>query len=185
MSKNQNKKENIKKPRANGEITGHSSVRVVYKKENRKDSEEDFVKVMGLWEAKRLAEKMGLDLVEVSPTATPPVLKICDYSKFLFDLKKAEKSKNKNVTKLKEITITANISEHDMQTKAKKVTEFIEDGDKVKVTLFLKGREVARMEELKRALYVFLGMVEEVAVPESMPKDEGNRSIVILKPRKK
>jgi translation initiation factor IF-3 len=71
-----------------------------------------------------------------------------------------------------------------METKAKKVKEFVEEGDKVKVSLFLKGREVQRRDELKKALYIFIEMVENVAVPESLPKDEGNRSIVILKARK-
>ncbi|MBP5723126.1 MAG: translation initiation factor IF-3 [Bacteroidales bacterium] len=186
MAKNQNKKDSIREPRVNGAITGSQTIRVVYKKNtNGENSDEDFVKVMSLWDARRLAEKMGLDLVEVSPSANPPVVKLCDYSKYLYELKKAEKNKNKNTTKLKEISITANISEHDMQTKAKKVMEFIEDGDKVKVSLFLKGREVARRDELKKTLYVFIGMVEEVAVPEALPNDEGNRSIVILKPKKK
>ena len=140
---------------------------------------------MSLWEARRLAESMCLDLVEVNPSANPPVVRICDYSKYLYTLKKAEKNKNKNTTKLKEISITPNISEHDMQTKAKKVVEFIEDGDKVKVSLFLKGREVDRRDKLKKSLYVFIEMVEDVAIPESLPKDEGHRSIVILKAKKR
>lgn len=183
-NKQQNKK-TVNEPRVNNEITGYQTVRVVYKKVNGENSDEDFVKIMGLWDAKKLAERMGLDLVEISPNANPPVVKICDYSKYLYEMKKSEKNKAKVTTKLKEITITANISEHDMGTKAKKVKEFVDDGDKVKVTLFLKGREVARMEELKKSLYVFLGMVEEYAVPEALPKDEGNRSIVILKAKKK
>lgn len=185
MGKNQNKKEPIKEPRVNGKITGCPTIRLVYKKNANENSDEDFVKIMGFGEANRLAEKMELDLVEVSPSATPPVVKLCDYSKYLYELKKAEKNKNKVTTKLKEISITANISEHDMQTKAKKVKEFIGDGDKVKVSLFLKGREVDRRDELKKSLYVFIEMVEDVAVPEALPKDEGNRSIVILKEKKK
>ena len=72
-----------------------------------------------------------------------------------------------------------------METKAKKVEEFIQNGDKVKLTLSLKGREVFRMEELKKALYIFIELVEDFASPETMPKDEGNRSVVILKPKKK
>ncbi|MBP5722386.1 MAG: translation initiation factor IF-3 [Bacteroidales bacterium] len=184
MAKNQ--KDDFKEPRVNEGIKAVPTVRVVYKKNtNGESSDEDFVKIMGFGEARRLAEKMGLDLVEVSPSAIPPVVKLCDYSKYLYDLKKAEKSKNKVTHKLKEISITANISEHDMQTKAKKVKEFIEDGDKVKLILFLKGREVDRRDELKKSLYFFIEMVEDVAVPESLPKDEGNRSIVILKAKKK
>jgi translation initiation factor IF-3 len=71
-----------------------------------------------------------------------------------------------------------------METKARKVKEFVENGDKVKVSLFLKGRETQRRDEFKKSLYVFIEMVEDFAVPESLPKDEGNRSIVILKARK-
>ncbi len=175
----------INEPRVNGAINGVQTVRVVYKKEANEQSDEDFVKVMNIHDARKIAERMELDLVEVSPNANPPVVKLCDYSKYLYELKKTEKNKHKVTSKLKEISITANISEHDMQTKAKKVKEFVENGDKVKLTLFLKGREVLRMEELKKSLYVFLGMVEEFAVPEALPKDEGNRSIVILKTKKK
>lgn len=184
MGKNQDK-DKTKEYRINGAITGYQTVRVVYKKYHDKPSEEDFVKVMDLWEAKKLAEKMELDLVEINSSSNPPVAKICDYSKLLYEQKKAEKSKHKTVVKLKEMSLTATISEHDMETKAKKVREFIEDGDKVKVTLMYKGRELARREELKRTLYVFIQMLEEFAVPETMPKEEGNRSTVILKPKKK
>lgn len=184
MGKNQKNQKTANEPRVNGAITGTQTVRVVYKREANESSDEDFVKIVPIQEARRIAERMGLDLVEVSPNANPPVVKLCDYSKYLYELKKSEKNKNKKATKLKELTITANISEHDMATKARKVKEFVEDGDKVKVTLFLKGREVLRMDELKKSLYIFLEMVEEFATPESMPKDEGNRSIVILKPRK-
>lgn len=181
---NQKQQKSLNEPRVNEKITGLQVVRVVYKKENGASSEEDFVKIMGLWEARKLAERMELDLVEVSKDSNPPVLKICNYSKYLYELKKSEKNKNRVTTKLKEISITANISEHDMETKAKKVREFIEDGDKVKVSLFLKGREVARRDELKKALYLFIEMVSDVSVPEALPKDEGNRSIVILKAKK-
>lgn len=185
MGKNkQNQKQQINEPRVNGAITGAPVVRVVYKKEPNENSDEDFVRIMQISEARKIAERMELDLVEVSSNAQPPVVKLCDYSKYLYELKKAEKNKHKTTTKLKEISITANISEHDMETKARKVKEFIGDGDKVKVSLFLKGREVQRRDELKKTLYIFIGMVEDVAVPESLPKDEGNRSIVILKGRK-
>lgn len=180
----QNQKLQINEPRVNEAITGVPTIRVVYKKEANENSDEDFVRIMQISDARRLAERMELDLVEVSQNAQPPVVKLCDYSKYLYELKKAEKNKHKVTSKLKEISITANISEHDMETKARKVKEFVEDGDKVKVSLFLKGREVQRRDELKKALYIFIGMVEDVAVPEALSKDEGNRSIVILKPRK-
>ena len=186
MAKNkQNQNQKINEPRINGEIKGTPTLRVVYKKLANENSDEDFVRIMSFSEAMRIAERMELDLVEISPNAQPPVVKLCDYSKYLYELKKSEKNKHKVTSKLKEITITANISEHDMETKAKKVKEFVEQGDKVKVSLFLKGREVQRRDELKKALYIFIEMVENVAVPESLPKDEGNRSTVILKAKKK
>lgn len=185
MTKNkQHQKQEVNEPRINGEIKGAPTVRVVYKKEQNANSDEDFVKIMEFSAAMRIAESMGLDLVEISPNAQPPVVKLCDYSKYLYELKKSEKNKHKVTSKLKEISITANISEHDMETKARKVKGFVGDGDKVKVSLFLKGREIQRRDELKKALYVFIEMVEDVAVPESLPKDEGNRSIVILKAKK-
>ena len=181
MGKNQKEKQY----RINNEIIGYSTVRVVYKKNHNDECDEDFVKVVTLQEAKKMSECMGMDLVEINASANPPVVKICDYSKFLYEMKKAAKNKTKNTTKLKEISLTANISTHDMETKAKKVREFVSEGNKVKISLFLKGREVSRREELKKSLYLFIEMVEEDAVPESMPKDEGNRSIVILKQKKK
>lgn len=180
----QNQKQQVNEPRINNEIKGTPTLRVVYKKSANENSDEDFVRIMSFSEAMRIAERMELDLVEISPNAQPPVVKLCDYSKYLYELKKSEKNKHKVTSKLKEITITANISEHDMETKAKKVKEFVEEGDKVKISLFLKGREVQRRDELKKALYIFIEMVENVAVPESLPKDEGNRSIVILKAKK-
>lgn len=185
MAKNkQNQKLQINEPRVNEAITGVYDVRVVYKKTPNENSDEDFVRIMHISEARRIAERMGLDLVEISPNAQPTVVKLCNYSKYLYELKKAEKNKHKVTSKLKEISITANISEHDMETKARKVKEFIGDGDKVKVSLFLKGREIQRRDEVKKSLYIFIQMVEDVAVPEALPKDEGNRSIVILKARK-
>lgn len=185
MANKNPKKDGLKEPRINNAITGYSTVRVVYKKETGRNSEEDFAKIIPLREAKSLAEQMEMDLVEINPNSEPPIVKICDYSKYLFNLKKAEKAKNKNIPKLKEITISPNISVHDMETKANKVKEIVKDGGKVKVSLFFKGREIARREELKRALYVLIQMVEEAAVPETLPKDEGNRTLVILKQKKK
>jgi translation initiation factor IF-3 len=109
------------------------------------------------------------------------VLKIGDYSKHLYELKKQAKAKKQNRTELKEIPLSVNISTHDLEIKAKKAREFIEKGDKVKVTLMMKRREMERREMSKKPLLEFIVMLNDVAVPESMPKDEGNKSIVILK----
>ena len=82
---------------------------------------------------------------------------------------------------LKEIQLSVNITEHDLQTKANNAKKFIENGNKVKVTLTMKGRELSRREENKRSILEFIVMLEDVAVPESQPRDDGNKTIVILK----
>ena len=188
-----NKKENKSKlniniPKANDDIALHGSVsvRVVYKENPNEHSENDFVKIMSMYEAKKIAREMELDLVEVSPDANPPVVKVCDLSKLVYELKKQAKAKNKNNShnELKEISLSATISQHDLEIKAKKTKEFITEGHKVKVTLLLRGRELARREENKKSLYTFIMLMEDTAVPESLPKDEGNRAIVIMKPKK-
>lgn len=180
MAKKKNSPANgpkINEPRVNGEITGYDTVRVVYAEYDGNTVN----KVCPLWTARQIAERKGMDLIEVNPNATPPVVKVADYSKHLYDLKKREKLKRQNRTELKEIGISVSISMHDLEIKAKKAREFIEKGDKVKVTLMMRKRELLRREENKKSILEFILMLEDVAVPESMPKDEGNRTIVILK----
>lgn len=192
MAKNKQKenknKLNINIPKANNEIPLHGSVsvRVVYKENPNEHGENDFVRIMPMYEAKRIAREMELDLVEVSPDANPPVVKICDLSKLIYELKKQAKAKSKNNshTELKEISLSVTISQHDLEIKAKKAKEFIADGHKVKVVLLLRGRELARREENKKSLYTFIMLMDDTAVLESLPKDEGNRAIVIMKPKK-
>lgn len=103
----------------------------------------------------------------------------------VYEIKKAEKKKAHVAKPLKEVQLSVNISSHDLETKANNAKKFIDDGSKVKVTLSMKGRELARRDENKRSILEFITLMEEVALPESMPKDEGNRTIVILKPKKK
>jgi len=177
MAKNKNKNNGIKEPRVNDELKGDYSVRLIYTNENGENVNE----ICPLWKAKNKARALELDLIEISPTAQPPVLKIGDYSKHLYELKKQAKAKKQNRTELKEIPLSVNISTHDLEIKAKKAREFIEKGDKVKVTLMMKRREMERREMSKKPLLEFIVMLNDVAVPESMPKDEGNKSIVILK----
>ena len=130
-------------------------------------------------EARSIAEKEELDLVLVTDTADMPIIRLCDYDKFLFDLKKNKKKAK--VKPLKEIELSANISDHDLETKSKAARKFIESGHKVKVTLKLKGREMVRREDNKKSIYKFVVSLEDVAVPESTPKDEGKSTVVILK----
>jgi translation initiation factor IF-3 len=124
---------------------------------------------------------MELDLIEINPKSNPPVLKIADYSKYLYELKKQAKARKQNKTELKEISLSVNISMHDLEIKANKAKEFISKGDKVKVTLMMKKRELVRREENKKSILQFILLLSDVATPESMPKDEGNKTTVILK----
>ena len=170
-------KEKIEEPRINNELYGNYSVRVIY----TNDDGETVNKVCELREAKSLANRMELDLIEINPKSNPPVLKIADYSKYLYELKKQAKARKQNKTELKEISLSVNISMHDLEIKANKAKEFISKGDKVKVTLMMKKRELVRREENKKSILQFILLLSEVATPESMPKDEGNRTTVILK----
>jgi len=134
--------------------------------------------------ARDKAKELELDLIEISPTANPPVVKIADYSKFIYELKKNAKKQQNNNKPLKEVQLSVSIVENDMKTKANNAKRFILDGSKVKVVLSMRGREKARREENKKSLYEFITLLEDVAVPEAMPKDEGdNKTIVILKKR--
>jgi translation initiation factor IF-3 len=141
--------------------------------------------VCHITEARKKAEELELDLVEIKGDANPPVLKICDYSKLIYEYKKNQKRNNHNTKALKEIQLSVNIAANDMQTKANMAKRFLENGSKVKVVLSMRGREKARREENKKSIYEFITMLEDIAVPESMPKDEGdNKTIVILKKKK-
>ena len=169
----------IVEPKINNEIKGYASVRVNYELDGENKSE-----VMSLYDAKKLSDKMELDLIEINAKSNPPVLKIYNYSKYLYELKKQSKEKNKNKVELKEIQLTVNISTHDLEIKAKKAEEFVTDGNKVKVILTLKRREMERKDLSEKRLLEFLVMIDKVAIPESMPKFEGNKCVVILKRRK-
>jgi translation initiation factor IF-3 len=143
--------------------------------------------LMSSFEAAKLAQSMGLDLVLINENQTPPIVKIIDYNKFLYDQEKAEKEKKKNAhtSELKEIQLSLNIAEHDMQTKAKHAHKFLDHGDKVKVVLMLKGREKAKPEAGEIVMLNFLQSIIEHGDAESLPKYEGNKWIVFARPKKK
>lgn len=134
-------------------------------------------------EARELANQAELDLVEINGNINPPILKICDYGKFLYEIKKNNKSQKPKP--LKEIQLSVSISQHDMETKANSAKKFILDGSKVRVVLAMKGREKTHREANKKSLYEFLAMMEDVAVPESLPKDEGDSKTVVFLKKKK
>ena len=133
-----------------------------------------------------MAKKANLDLVEVSPNATPPVCRIMDFGKFRFEAKKqlnANKKKQKQV-QIKEIKFRPRTEEGDYQTKLRKLREFLEDGDKTKVTLRYRGREFAH-QELGLALLKRVGAdLEEFGSIDQMPKMEGRQMVMMISPKK-
>ena len=141
--------------------------------------------VMPTSAAMEAAEEAGLDLVEVSPNADPPVCKILDYGKFKFQeqKKKAEARKRQKVVEVKEIKLRPNIDIHDYEVKAKAMHRFFEEGDKVKVTLRFHGRELAHPELGMKLLQQVRSDFEPVAKVEYEPRMEGKQMIMILAPR--
>ena len=131
------------------------------------------------------AGRFGLDLVEVSPQAEPPVCKILDYGKFKYEAqkKKNEAKKKQKVIEVKEIKMRPNIDEHDYQTKLRSVNRFLDSGDKVKVTMRFRGREMAHQEIGLEVLKRVQGDVEEVAKVEAHPKLEGRQMVMVIAPR--
>jgi translation initiation factor IF-3 len=180
MAKQFKKKESIVEPRINNEIRGYQMVRVIYDDPNG----EKFNKVLTLDEAKKRAQKLNLDLVEINSKTDPPIVRIVNYSKYLYELKKSMKQKQKKSSETKEVQLSVNISEHDIAVKANKAREFINNGDKVKVVLKMRGRELSRRDVSKKSLFVFVEALSDCAVAENMPKDEGNKCIVYLKKKK-
>ena len=140
-------------------------------------------KVVTMSEARKVAEDMELDLVEIQGKLEIPIIKICNYEKMLYELKKAAKKNKQQAKPLKEIQLSVNIAKHDLETKVNNAKRFIEDGSRVRVTLSMKGRELYRREENKKSILEFIVMMDEVAIPESTPRDEGNKTVVILKKR--
>ncbi len=143
--------------------------------------------VLSFNEAFKMAKSEGYDLILISESGDTPVVKIEEYNKFLYNLQKKEKEMKKkaaqNVTK--EIKLSCEIEDNDLNTKSRKALEFLEEGDKVKCTLQLKGRQNAKPERGELVMYKFAELVAEVGLPEALPKLEGNKIIMMLKPRVK
>lgn len=136
-------------------------------------------------EALQIAQSVGLDLVEVSPTANPPVCKIMDYGKFKYQQqkKKAEAKKKQHVVEIKEIKMRPNIDQHDYDVKTKAMRRFFEEGDKVKVTLRFRGREMAHQERGMELLKRVQADFEAAAKVEMVPKLEGRQMTMVMAPR--
>ena len=143
--------------------------------------------VLPLFEAVKKAKELHLDLVEISPNATPPVCRIQDYGKFLYEQgkkDKAAKKSQKNIV-LKEVKFSINVDEHDFQTKKNHCIRFLDDGDKVKASLRFKGREMSHRDLGRRVIERLIKELGEKAAVEFSPRMEGNTMHAILVPGKK
>jgi translation initiation factor IF-3 len=138
-------------------------------------------RIVSISEARSIAESMELDLVLLNSNGSEPVLKLCNFEKMLYEMKKMAKKNKQTAKPLKDIQLSVNIAKHDMETKANNARRFLDDGCRVRVTLTMKGRELSRREENKKSILEFIVMLEDVATPEAPLRDDGNKTSVILK----
>lgn len=138
--------------------------------------------IMSAKDALKMAKEAGLDLVKIAPTAKPPVCKIVDYGKYRYEQARREKEakKKQKVTEVKEIHLSPNIDVNDLTTKANQARKFVEKGNKVKVALRFRGREMAHMATGKEVLDTFFEKLSDVAVVEKPAKLEGRSMIMVL-----
>jgi translation initiation factor IF-3 len=164
-------------PRVNDEIRA-PQVRLI-------DAEGEMQGVMSARDAWLRAQAVGLDLLEISPNADPPVVKILDFGKFKYEQqkKKNEAKKKQKVIEIKEIKVRPNIDENDYQVKMRAMKSFIEEGDKVKVTLRFRGREMAHQDIGVRVLERIRSEMEQMTKVEQMPKMENRQMVMVLSPR--
>ncbi len=143
------------------------------------------VGVMPLVQALKMAEEKDLDLVNISPKANPPVCKIMDYGRFKFEQDKRQKEarKNQKVIVLKEMRLSATIDKHDMEVKAKNVNKFLASGDKVKVSIRFKGRQLSHTDQGLAVMKAFIEMIKDHGVVEKQAKMEGRNMFMILAPK--
>jgi len=143
------------------------------------------VGIVTRFEGLQMAQKAGLDLVEISPNAEPPVCKILDYGKYKYEQqkKRAEAKKKQKIVEVKEIQIRPGIDENDFQVKRRAIQRFIECGDKVKITMRFRGRELAHHEVGMEVLTRLRETFEELAKVEQIPRLEGKQMIMVLVPK--
>jgi translation initiation factor IF-3 len=155
-------------------------------KEIRLVMESEEPKVMSTYDAIKLAEEQEMDLVEISPNAVPPVCKIMDYRKFLYNQKRKQKELKAKQSKviIKEIRFGPNTDEHDFQFKLVHAKKFLEEGSKVKAYVFFRGRTIVFKDRGEILLLRFAQEIGDLGVLESMPKLEGKRMIIMLNPKK-
>jgi translation initiation factor IF-3 len=140
---------------------------------------------MSARDAQKLADDAGLDLVKIAPTATPPVCRIMDYGKYRFEQAKKEKEarKKQKTFDIKEVKLRPGIEEHDFNVKFKNAVRFLEDGDKVKVTIMFRGRELSHPELGEVLLNKMAEQLKDMAIVERVPKLEGKNMIMIVAPK--
>jgi translation initiation factor IF-3 len=165
-------------PRANRDIRGVRDVQLI-------DDTGQNRGVMAFFDALRIAEDAGLDLVEISPNAAPPVCKILDYGKYRFleQKKAAEARKKQKTVEVKEIKLRPGIDDHDYDVKMKAMRSFFEEGNKVKITLRFRGREMAHQDLGLKVLDRVKSDVGEIAKVEMEPNFEGRQVVMVLAPR--
>jgi len=149
------------------------------------DEEGNAIGIVSLEEALRAAAEKDLDLVNIAPTANPPVCKIMDYGKYLFDANKREKEarKKQKVIDIKEVRLSLGIGDHDLQVKVKSAIKFLSDGDKVKLTVKFFGREMNFTTSGEELIKRFADSISEYGVMEKNPKLEGRRMSVMFTPK--
>ncbi len=138
--------------------------------------------VVPLREAVEAAERAGLDLVEIAPTATPPVCKVIDYGKYRYELTKKEKDnrKKQHIVQVKKIRFSPNIDDHDFEVKVSAARRFLEEGDRVKATLMLVGRQMTRQARAEEVLHKMINELADVCKVEDGPRMEGNTFSMLL-----
>lgn len=148
-------------------------------------SEGEQLGIMPFREALRIAYEQGMDLVEVAPQAKPPVCRIMDYGKFKYEQSKRDREakKKQKLTNIKEIKMRPTIEEHDFAVKARNTTRFLKEGDKVKVTMMFRGREIAHADLARQTLEKLVQMVGDFSTVERAPKIEGRNMVMILAPK--
>lgn len=148
------------------------------------DEKGEQVGVVDTREALRMARERGFDLVEIAPGARPPVCKILDYGKFKYEKKKKETAAKKNqiIVKTKEIQLRPNTDTHDQQTKIKKIREFLEDGDRVKIVLLFRGRQMAHTELGFNVMTEVENQLKDIGAIEQHPKLDGKKIIMLVAP---
>jgi translation initiation factor IF-3 len=150
------------------------------------DDESNQLGIMPPFEALKIAREKNMDLVEVSPTAQPPVCRIMDFGKYLYQQEKREREakKHQHQITVKEVKFRINVDEHDYQTKKNHVVRFLEEGDKVKATIFFRGREMTRQSLGREILDRLIKDLGDKAIVEFRPRQEGNTLHLILAPPK-